>query len=191
MKLKCISHFIGFKLDSAAFVDLYVRLEHLLDENNLKECIELQNILSLHTTLYYFESDVPAKDLADIEGFVSTLRNDEQHCTISINGFEYFRREGKEILLYLKPKNNSLMVLQKRLAEQFQRDAVVDNQHAFIPHATLFKIIDLNTYQKYRPQFEKIVQQCLEEVGSGNVCQRAHFFGVYSQARPEIQIPIF
>lgn len=188
MKLKCTSHFIGFKLDSEAFVDLYVRLQQFLHENNLKECIELQNILSLHITLCYFESAIPAKDLAAIEDFIATLRKKKKYM-ISIKGFEYFRSEGKENLFYLKPENDSFSVLQKQLARQFQRDAV-DNQHAFIPHVTLFKIIDLNTYQKYRPQFEKIVHQCLEEIGSMDVCEDLHFFAVYSQAKPEIQIAL-
>lgn len=189
MKLKRTSHFIGFKLDSEAFVDLYVRLQQFLHENNLKECIEMQSILSLHTTLYYFESDISAKDLDGIDDFISALRKKKKHV-ISIKGFEYFRREGKEILFYLKPENDLLSVLQKQLAARFQQDTVIDNQHAFIPHVTLFKIIDLNTYQKHRPQFEKIVNQCLEEIGSKDVCEGIHLFAVYSQARPEIQIAL-
>lgn len=190
MKLKRTSHFIGFKLDSEVFVDLYVRLQQFLHENNLRECIEMQNVLSLHTTLYYFESDIPAKDLTALKDFAAAHRDKGHKYTISINGFEYFKGDGKEVLLYVKPENESLGILHKQLAAQFQRDTIVDNQHAFIPHVTLFKIIDLNTYQKYRPQFEKIVHQCLEEIGSMDVCEDMHFFAVYSQAKPEIQIAL-
>lgn len=189
MKLKRTSHFIGFKLDSEAFVDLYVRLQQFLHENNLRECIEIQNILSLHTTLYYFESDIPVKDLAGIEDFISAFRKKKKNA-ISIKGFEYFRSEGKENLFYLKPENDSFSVLKQQLVTRFQRGTVANNQHAFIPHVTLFKIIDLNTYQKYRPHFEKIVHQCLEEIGSMDVCEDLHFFAVYSQAKPEIQISL-
>ena len=189
MKLKRTSHFIGFKLDSEAFVDLYVRIQQFLDENNIAACVELQNILSLHTTLYYFEAEIPAKDKTGIEDFISTLQNDGQKYTISLNGFEYFRRESKEEILYLKPKNDSLPILHKQLATRFQRNGIVDDQYTFIPHITLLKIVDLLTFQKHRLQFEEIISQCLEEISSKDVCEGIHFFAAYSQGRPEIQIP--
>jgi len=190
MKLKRTSHFIGFKLDSEAFVDIYLPLQQFLNEHNLGKCIELQNILSLHITLYYFQSDLSAKDLTNIENFISSLRKERQKYTISIKGFEYFRKEDKEILLYLRPENDSLSLLRKDLTLQFQRDAIVDNQYAFIPHITLFKIINSDIYQKNRDQFEKIIKQYIEEINLHEIPVEINFFAVYSQGSPEIQIPL-
>ncbi|MDB4978776.1 MAG: hypothetical protein JWM56_962 [Candidatus Peribacteria bacterium] len=190
MKLKPTSHFIGFKLKIEAFIGLYVRLQQFLDENNLEGCIEMQNILSLHTTLYYFEAEIPLNDFIAIEDFVSTFRDSEQKYIISISGFDYFKREEKEILLYLKPENTSLSTLQKQLASQFQRNAIIDNQFGFIPHVSLFKILDTDTFQKYRLQIEEIVSQCLTGISTMDVCKRLHIFAVYSQTRPEIQLSL-
>ncbi len=188
MKLKRTSHFIGFKLKSEAFADLFVQLQQFLQENGLKECIELQNILSLHTTLYYFESDIPAEELTALKDFVAAHRDNGDNYAISINGFGYFKRDGKEVLLYAKSENELLVALHKQLATQFKRNAVVDNQFPFVSHVTLFKILDIDTYQKYRIQIEEIVSQCLQGISTMDVYEGLHIFAVYSQAKPEIQI---
>lgn len=190
MTLKRTSHFIGFKLKSEAFVDLFVQLQQFLQQNDLKECIELQNILSIHTTLYYFESDIPAEVLTALKDFIATHQDNEGNFTISINGFDYFNRDGKEVLLHLKPENESLVALHTQLATQFKRDAVVDNQYPFVPHVTLFKILDLDTYEKYRSQIERIVNQCIQEMNSMNIYEELRVFAVYSQAKPEMQISL-
>ncbi len=90
----------------------------------------------------------------------------------------------------MKPENEFLVTLQKQLATQFTRDAVIDNQYSFIPHVTLFKILDVDLYQKYRTQFEEIVNQCLAGIGALDVYEELHIFAVYSQARPVIQISL-
>ena len=56
--MKITSHFIGIKINSRAFVDLFVKLQQYLRDNNAEQVIELQDIHSLHVTLYYLQKEI-------------------------------------------------------------------------------------------------------------------------------------
>lgn len=185
------SHFIGVKLDSDGFVHLYLQLQGYIEKNRLQDSTELQNRLSLHTTLYYLESDIPDEDTLRVKNFILEFRRKEVSPTVFLTGFDYFTHQGAASILYIKPANDSFADYQKSLSQIFQRNTIIDNQHAFIPHVTLFKILDADIYQEHRSEIEGIVTSFLQSKSAHNFFVGISLFSVNSQEKPQMQIPIF
>lgn len=61
------SHFLGITLENKIFNELFSSLKEYLAENNIKNIIELQNLSSLHITLYYFGKKLDSQILANIK----------------------------------------------------------------------------------------------------------------------------
>lgn len=66
--MQTTSHFIGIALDSSKLTDLFVDLQKYFRSHDVEGAIELQNILSLHITLYYLESSLAEDEKATIAG---------------------------------------------------------------------------------------------------------------------------
>jgi hypothetical protein len=66
------SHFIGIKIKPEILVNLYVRLQEVLQDDS--SVIEFQNILSSHITLYYLPPILPNETEKNIQSSI-TMRN--------------------------------------------------------------------------------------------------------------------
>ena len=95
------SHFIGIKIKSRLFVDMFVALQQYIKENNLEQIIELQNILSLHITLYYLKKDIFPEERGNIKQTLSHINNRHKDFKIVLEKVSYFKNEGRNYLGYI------------------------------------------------------------------------------------------
>ncbi|MBI2018086.1 hypothetical protein HYS96_00085 [Candidatus Daviesbacteria bacterium] len=185
---KLTSMFIGILLDKSVFSNLFVQLNSYLRENNLQDHIVLQNINSIHLTLYYLDSRLLKEEKEKIQLFVDRLRKDLQNLKLNITSFNYFYDQGKQSLCYFECNNERLIKVNKILKLNFP-NSVLENTYSFVPHITLFKIKDYSFFKKHKKNLEKILIAFSKRMGSRNIFKSVNIFKVDSTKEPELQIP--
>jgi len=188
--MQTTSHFIGLKLNSSKFVDLFVELQKYLDEHELEDSIVLQNILSLHITLYYLDSHLDKYE---------RLRLLQDIAKVSSNGLPtiaklevgYFGESTKERVCYLGCRpNDTATVLNEFFTKQYQYSHIPENQLAFVPHISLFRIKDPMAYAEHKTKIDSLIGEAITTIDYDNLVENLHLFQVNSLYNPEIQIPV-
>ncbi len=103
--MKVTSYFVGVKLDPVKLVDLFVNIQEFLRSKDAESCIEFQNILSIHVTLYYFKNDLSDDELKKVRAKLDKVRNNSGHIRISLNGLKYFQSNDIYHISFLEPSN--------------------------------------------------------------------------------------
>lgn len=188
--MQTTSHFVGLKLDSSKFVDLFIRLQKYINEHELQDSIVLQNILSLHITLYYLDSHLDEYE---------RLRLLQDIAKISSNGLpdisklkiDYFGEPDKERVCYLGcESNDTLTTINEYFTKQYQYSQIPENKLAFVPHVSLFRIQDSTAYSPHKIEVDKLINKTIIALGYSSLVEGLHLFQVNSIYRPEIQIPV-
>lgn len=189
--MKTTSHFIGIKLKSRVFTDLFTLLQCYLKENNVEQAITLQTMQSLHITLYYFENEIPSKDVIKIKNTIIALRELHTLFVITIGNMNYFQKDNADALCYPSiVQQEQLQVLHDKLATEYKRDFIPDNQYPYVPHISLFRVTDTNLFKQHKSAIENIIQESLVALNNENLFDDFALFGVDSRVTPELQLPI-
>jgi len=185
--MKTTSHFLGLSLKNEIFVDLFSALEKYLDKNQLNKVIELQEISSLHITLYYFNKKIDKSNLKKIKEDLLVL-NKKNIFSVYIDQFNFFERNGEKYLCYLYPsEKNNLEIINSKLKQGYISEVPDNDYSKYVPHLSLFKIKDNNLYQKHNDVITTIINKELKLIKKINTFNCFNLYSVDSNYSPEKQ----
>lgn len=188
--MQTTSHFIGISLDSSKFTDLFVDLQEYFKSHDLEGAIELQNILSLHITLYYLESSLAAEEKTQLLQDASDIPSDG---VLSISGLKgsYFGEPGKERVCYIGcAENGKFKEINQFFAKKYRYSQIPENQLAFVPHISLFRIYNLHAYAPHKAAINALIGKAVQTMDQESLMQGVHLFQVSSLFHPEVQVAI-
>jgi 2'-5' RNA ligase len=136
--MQTTSHFIGVSLESSKFTDLFVDLQKYFRGHDLEGAIELQNILSLHITLYYLERSLAEDEKTQLLQDASDMSLD---VAMSISGLKgsYFGESGKERVCYLGcAGNEKFKEMNQFFTEKYRYSQISENQGRASDRSRLF-----------------------------------------------------
>lgn len=183
--MKPTSHFLGICLKSKIYEKFFIELQEYFKKNKIADAIEMQNILSLHITLYYFGPNIKSIK-TDLTKSLSLLR--KNRLVIHPTTQSYFSQNGNSTVCYLTPSNiNFLGKLNKEIDRKYHLDKIVENTYSFVPHITIFRIIDHKKFNAHKKNVNYIVNKFLSKNKKGNTFNGFHLYEVNSKFKPEIQ----
>lgn len=183
------SHFIGIKIKSDLLVNLYIRLQKLVQGN--PSIIEFQNILSSHITLYYLPSILPNKIEKSIQD--NLISHNTPIPLWNLEGLGYFWSDVLRICYLISSAKKELEELNAQFKKMLPEYAnVSENTYPiFTPHITLFKIKNIEEFLAKKSKIEEIIQEEIEKLVGVTIFEDILLYRVNSQFDPEIQIPLF
>lgn len=188
--MKTTSHFVGIPLDSSRFVELFVDLQKYFRAHGLEGALELQNILSLHITLYYLESSIDENEKTQIMQDITKLYSDGALGVAQLKG-TYFGEPGKERICYLGcPRSVRFEEINQFFVRKYNYSQIPENQLAFVPHISLFRINDPGAYAPHKVEVDKLIDKTVGSISCDGLIKGLYLFQVSSLFHPEIQIPI-
>lgn len=179
------SHFIGISLDASKFVDLFVALQKYCSEHDLFQAVELQNPLSTHITLHYLPTTLLNNEQVQIiQDTAEQILPTVTHLQIG-----YFGEPANERICYLAcAPDQSLDNAHQFFATRYPHDDVPDNQLTFVPHISLFRISNPQTYAAHRRAIDKLVTLEISQITTCDLVTGIHLYQVSSRFHPEIQL---
>lgn len=188
--MQVTSHFFAASLKKTLFVDLFVELQTYLNDNSIENCISIQNLLSLHITLYYFQKELSEAELLKITEHINALRSGSKP-KIVVDTYNFFKRKEQDYLCYLAPTGYSeLEDINNKFRATFPND-VPDNTHSFVPHITLFKVNDYDIFSRYKKDILDIFEKNLNLIKNEDAFLDFNLYAVNSKFTPQIQIVIY
>lgn len=185
--MKLTSHFLAASLNPLLFADLFVKLHQYLEKNSDEDCVEFQNPLSVHLTLYYFPKEIDLQKMLAIKEMVEKLRKIKK-LEINIKETRVFKKADQEYLYYLCPaENQELGKINDQFRMEFPND-LPENKYSFTPHVTLFRIIDAKVFSKHRAELNKIINKYLVNLSGDNAFVDFNLYAVNSEFSPQIQV---
>ena len=191
-QIKTTSHFLGISLNSKLFSGLFNSIQKYLKENNIESVIELQNINSLHITLYYFGQNLDNVILFRLKNNLLELNKKENLFPIFIDELNFFEKKGQKYLYYLYPsKGKKIEEINSKLKQNYVSEVIDNDYPKYIPHMTLFKIKNFDLYQKHQEKISSIIKMYLKKIRQDNVFKSFNLFSVDSTLSPEKQTIVF
>ena len=188
--MQTTSHFIGISLDSSKFTDLFVDLQKYFRSHDLDGATELQNILSLHVTLYYLESSLAENEKVQLLQDASEISSDGALSIYGLKG-SYFGEPGKERVCYIGcAENEKFKEINQFFAKKYGYSQIPENQLAFVPHISLFRINNPDTYAPHKAEVDALISKAVRTIDQDYLLQGVHLYQVSSLFYPEVQIPI-
>ena len=185
--MKKTSHFIWIELKSQLFVNVYNKIYEYIKINNIENIVTLQNILSIHITLYYLEKNLNKTDKIIIKKDISKLDLEKD---IYVSWFDYFLRKWNKLVLYFTPKTDlDFKCIRDKFHNKFNRNKVYDNSFDFLPHITFLKINNSDIFEKHITNIENILKKEIYKLTDENInSNKAYLYSVNSKFKEEIQI---
>jgi 2'-5' RNA ligase len=175
---------------SSKFTDLFVDLQKYFRGHDLEGAIELQNILSLHITLYYLERSLAEDEKTQLLQDASDMSLD---VAMSISGLKgsYFGESGKERVCYLGcAGNEKFKEMNQFFTEKYRYSQISENQLAFVPHISLFRIHKPETYALHKAEIDTLISKAVQAIDHDSLIKGVRLFQVSSLFHPEVQIVI-
>lgn len=182
------SHFFGLNLKCETFSNLFKVLKKYIKENCLEESLELQNVSSLHISLYYFGKKISILNLEKINKDLAELNKKENFFPVYIDQLNFFERKGKKCLCYLYPsEKHNLERINSELKQRYMSE-VSDNDHLrYVPHISIFKIKNESLYQEHNDAITTIIDKHLKLIEKINIFNGFNLYSVDSNYSPEKQ----
>ncbi|MEK7570843.1 MAG: hypothetical protein AAB553_01085 [Patescibacteria group bacterium] len=189
--MQITSYFIGIVLENAPFVTLFVRLQQYIKKHKLEDAVLLQNILSLHISLYYFDATLT-------EDQKKAVKEDAEHLSLMHETLEvspikgsYFNKGTNNTLCYITCSQTEVLEkLHSFFTKKYLSPNVPENQYAYIPHLSLFTILDSDKYAQHKKAVDQIIIEEIELLKKYSLVKDIQLFQVNSLFSPEIQIPV-
>lgn len=183
--MKPTSHFLGIHLKNKPYESLFGELQNYFKENNIADSVEVQNILSLHITLYYFGPNIDSIK-KDLSKSLSSLRKNKLEIIPTALGF--FSHNGFETVCYISPTNSkTLEKLNKTIARAYSLSNIVENTYPFMPHITIFRIKNYKKFKLHKKNIEIIVNKFITDSKKWNTFNGYYMYEVNSKFKPETQ----
>lgn len=186
--MEITSHFLGITLDTELFVDLFTELQIYLNNNSISSCLEFVNPLSLHLTLYYFGDKFISSDYKKIKKNIFLLNKKFKNLSLSLDSYGVFQKNEVDCLYYLYP---SFYVKFKKINDYYRKNfanSIIDNTQDFIPHITLFKILDQKNYLKHKEKIISVIDKHISIINNKNAFRSINLYCVNSKFSPQIQV---
>lgn len=191
-QIKTTSYFLGISLNSNLFSVLFISIQKYLKENNIENVIELQNINSLHITLYYFGQNLDNITLFRLKNDLLELNKKENLFPIFIDELNFFEKKEQKYLCYLYPsKCKKIEEINSKLKQNYISEVIDNDYPKYISHITLFKIKNFDLYQKHHEKILSIIKMYLKKIQLNNSFKSFNLFSVSSTFSPEKQTIIF
>lgn len=180
------SHFIGIPIHWTWFQSLFASIKILLW--NDQDCIQFQDFNSIHITLYYLTKNINNEDLEFIQNYLHTKK---QWWSIMIESFGVFSKSNSPYVYFFHPKVSiNIHAIHNDLKEWLPSMwKVYENTLEFIPHITLFKIVDVYRFKQYQSHIESIIGEYMTN-DSIYIFESIYLYSVDSLQMPEKQIII-
>ncbi len=178
------SHFLGFPISSSCLEDIFLQLGKILWKNN--EIVEFQNILSLHISIWYFPETFP-------DTIENSLKNfPEKEISFSLSGCGTFGKPGDPKVYFLTPtpQNTSIEYNSILLDVYPELRNFWENHLSFVPHMTLFRILNREKFLEKRWEVERYLQTELINISKILFSSSLSVFAVDSRVQPELQVLI-
>lgn len=177
--MRTTSHFIGLKLRAEYLADLFVDIYKLLEANGVLDCVVFQNLATVHITLCYLDEEI------NRDYFRDRLREFKgKVCLDRVGSF------NDERIFYLGCEiSESLLSEYEWYQEIFMNDAV-DTDLDFIPHVTLFRVVDRIKFGSVRNKVLRLVEDYIERLEGLDLNDGIGLFAVNSKFQPELQVEI-
>ncbi|MBP7057248.1 2'-5' RNA ligase family protein [Candidatus Gracilibacteria bacterium] len=183
-RMHITSHFLAVSLDVSYFADLLVALQTFCREREIESCLELQNPLSLHVTLYYLPEALSADDLAAIRSSLVTFSTPQ----VFISGVSFFQRDGQDYLCYLAPRPNNQLDQVNQYFRTHYPNQVEKNNYGYVPHMTLFTVKDPVRFTPHADQIMLLVREHVQKIRDVDVSRTIDIYAVNSAFSPQIQL---
>lgn len=183
--MKTTSKFLGITLNQSILKTLFDSLKEYSKKNNLQNTIEIQNQNSVHITLYYLDKNINKSVFEQIQKNLFDLNKEKVH--ISLNKVSFFNKEDKNYICYLSPHfPKKLEKINLYLKQKYTSNAI-DNNYQYIPHITVFKIINFSIYKQHEKNILKIVNTFCSENNKTDLYKSFNLYAVDSTQSPEKQ----
>jgi 2'-5' RNA ligase len=165
-------------------------LQKYFKEHDLEKAVEFQNILSLHITLYYLDKEIDAANKEQLVADIASLA-ESKDFTLSGLKVRYFGEPGKERVCYIGCADNSTLTETNAFfAEKYSLNQIPENQLSFVPHISLFRISDPDSFTPHRTAVDEIINRNIQSIDTSSLVTGPHLFQVSSLFRPEVQIAL-
>ena len=177
------SFFIGVDIENTYFLELFHLLNEYIKNNKLEEIIELQNLLSLHITLCYFDKEYVLKNVDIIIEDIALFNKTK--LQIQIGNIEYFNNSTG----YLSIVNKSdLEHINSELWNKYSANRVLENRYSYIPHITIFKVKNKEVFKRHIEKVNEIIQDFLLTISGMSIYNEVYLYAVNSKFTPELQL---
>lgn len=176
--------FVGILLDKSTFFGLFDKLSSYFKKNSLEESIILQDINSLHLSLYYLDKELPENSL----NLLTKIRKDLKNLKLNITSFNYFYDQQKERIAYFEANHSKRLKEANQVLRSNLPNNVLENSYSYVPHVTIFRIKDYSIFKKHKKNLEKILSNFSKEIEDKNVFKGVNFFKVDSTKESEAQL---
>lgn len=112
---------------------------------------------------------------------------------LSISGLKgsYFGEPGKERVCYIGcAENERFKETNQFFAKKYGYSEIPENQLAFVPHISLFRIHNPDAYAPHKAEVDVLISKAIQTMGQDFLLQGVHLYQVSSLFHPEIQIAI-
>jgi hypothetical protein len=181
------SHFIGIKLKSEIFTNLFKDLKKYFDENKIANIVVLQNLESIHLTLYYLDKSLDKNILSQIKTDLKDLN--QKPLDLSIQCVSLFYNPDT-ILFHLFPTKQFEILLINNMFKTKYPNTVADNEYLYQSHITLFKVLSPKDFSKYESEITALINSHVEKIKSKNIFESVNLFSVDSHFSPHKQTVI-
>lgn len=173
------SHFIAISLYPQHLAQLFIDLYSLLHKS---DSVIFQNPNTVHITIYYLPSQINYQLVQNILPTIQT--------PIYLSSSNYFQKQNTDFICYLTSENLGLLKSYFDKLSMKLPNEVPENKLKFIPHVTLFRIINPSKFAPYKKQVNRIIQTHLQKISKINLSQspQTDLYAVSSAFQPELQI---
>jgi len=184
--MQITSCFIAVDLQIEKLKNLFLQIAKYLKSRSLEKDIILQNYDTSHITLYYLNKNCNYKTIK------KELWNFKINKQIFIEDFSYFYRYDKEFICYLKPSFSEDFSNYNIFFNWKYKDFwASDNDLVFIPHISLFKILDNKLFLIYKTEIENILKTEIEKLKELDINNYSiSLYWANSNFVPELQFKI-
>lgn len=184
------SHFLATSLQTAVFTDLLVSLQRFCKEQRIEDCIELQNPLSLHITIYYLDAELTDYEHATIPILLNKWRSTYSNSSVRIGGHNFFFVNEQPHFCFLVPRSTCDLGMIHNECAALMPNVLPKNQFTYTPHITLFTVKDFLRYAAHSQAIEKILNEHIQVMSDIDVFANFHLYAVDSNYSPQIQIAV-
>ncbi len=185
--MKTTSHFLWLEMEPEIFSDIFVEIYNYLKENNIENIVEMQNPLSPHITLYYFEKEISQENMQNIQENIKKLDVSKE---IFLMGIDYFYRNNNRFICYFTIKTEIPLERYRNIFhKKYNRVEISDNSLVFSPHITFLRILNNNIFERHRESLEKIIFENINNIKNKNIFSwKIFLYRVNSKFPWEIQL---
>ncbi|HSW97124.1 MAG TPA: hypothetical protein VLF89_04840, partial [Candidatus Saccharimonadales bacterium] len=131
----------------------------------------------MHVSLYYLPQELTSNEQISIKNSLSRLNQDNKDFIVTAKHYGYFKQQNKERLCYLQAfPTEKLIEWNNFLRAEYKKESILDNQYSYVPHISLYRILNHEIFLKHKTAIEEILTQSITKITNENLFQRFFLF---------------